>query len=108
MHFSFSRGILSLQTWPMRNEQEILRKYKLTRLIKMSSNENCYGPSSKIQEAIGKVLPNRYPDVHAMPLKLALSEKLGVSADQILVGNGSSEVIQMIAATFLQPSTDCM
>ena len=108
MRFPLSPGVLSQQIWPARSEAEILRKYNLRRLIKMASNENCYGPSLLVTEAITEVSPNRYPDIHAAPLQEMLAEKLGVSPEQILCGNGSSEVILMIAQTYLQSGKNCV
>jgi histidinol-phosphate aminotransferase len=108
MPYPLSPGILSLQIWPSRSEAEILRKYNLSRLIKMASNENCYGPSTMVATAISGASANRYPDIHATPLREMLSEILGVSREQILCGNGSSEVILMIAQTYLQSGRNCV
>jgi histidinol-phosphate aminotransferase len=108
MRFPLSAGVLSLQVWPTRTEQEILRKYHLTHLIKLASNENCYGPSPLVFEAIRNLNAHRYPDPQGMPLKETLAEKLGVSTAQIIVGNGSSEIIQMIGQTYLQPREECV
>jgi histidinol-phosphate aminotransferase len=108
MRFPLSPGILSQQMWPSRSDEEIVSTYKLDRLIKMASNENCYGPSPRVATAFAEASTNRYPDVHAASLKKMLAENLGISEEQIVCGNGSSEVILMIAQTYLQSGTNCI
>jgi histidinol-phosphate aminotransferase len=73
--------------------------------VKLSSNENPFGPSPKALEAIRESAGglNEYPDVLAGELKAALSEKLEVSAENLIVGNGSDEVFVLTAAAFLNP-----
>ena len=69
----------------------------------MASNENALGPSSyaiaAIESAIGKI--NLYPDGGAFILKNQLAQHLGVGEENIILGNGSDEIIRMIAETFL-------
>jgi len=108
MRFPLSSGVLSLDVWPSRTEDEILRKFNLSHLVKMASNENCYGPSPRVYEAIRSVNAHRYPGLYGTPLKEAIAEKLGVSSVQVILGNGSSEIIMMIAQTYLQPHLDCV
>jgi histidinol-phosphate aminotransferase len=103
-----SQGIHSLKVWPVLTEDEILRKYGLPRLIKMASNENCYGPSPTVQDALRNLQTNRYPDLHGTGLRDAIAQKFDVSRAQVLVGNGSSEIIQMIAMTYLAPGQECL
>jgi histidinol-phosphate aminotransferase len=108
MPFPLSPGVLSLQIWPSRSEEEILRKYNLNHLIKMASNENCYGPSPLVAGAISGADPSRYPAIHAAPLREMIAEKLAVTPEQIVCGSGSSEVILMIAQTYLQSGKNCI
>ncbi len=72
-------------------------------VIKLASNENPLGPSPLAMEFIKKSLSGLsvYPDQHASLLKEALAEKLSVSADNLIVGNGSDEIMFMAAAAFL-------
>ncbi|MEM5948219.1 histidinol-phosphate transaminase [Spirochaetia bacterium 38H-sp] len=79
------------------------KKYKNT--IKMSSNENPLGPSPAAIRAIKKDLKNinTYPDPACSNLKKALAKKYKVTENQIITGNGSDELMVMIAATYLNP-----
>jgi len=85
--------------------EELEREYGITGAIKLASNENPLGPSPKALDAIRGVLSrvNRYPDSHAFYLKEKLAGKLGCTPDTIIPGNGSDEIIQFIAHTFLLP-----
>lgn len=70
---------------------------------KLSSNENPYGPFPRALEAMRAVLPhlNRYPDGAARALKRGLAQKLGVKERYITVGNGSNELLTLIAQAVL-------
>jgi len=110
MRFSVSPGVRSLSIFPAVSEKELLHKYNLKRLIKMASNENCYGPSPLAIAAVKKATLkiNRYPDVYGAVLKEKLAFRQHVSPAQIVLGNGSTELIEMIAKTFLQPNEKCL
>ncbi|MBA1324491.1 histidinol-phosphate transaminase [Pseudomonas plecoglossicida] len=72
---------------------------KLTRLIKLNTNENPYGPSPKALEAMrGELNDNLrlYPDPNSDRLKQAVAGYYGVSSGQVFVGNGSDEVLAHI------------
>ncbi len=74
-------------------------------IIKLASNENPLGPSPKAINAIKEKLAelHRYPDGSGFYLKERLSEKLGIPKDEIIVGNGSNELIELTVRTFLLP-----
>ena len=78
------------------------------RIIKLASNENPLGPSKKAIEAIKCVAKNVnfYPDGDCFYLKKKLAEKLSVSRDNIIFGNGSDELIELIYRTFATDSGD--
>ncbi len=78
------------------------------RIIKLASNENPLGPSKKAIEAIRNVAENVnfYPDGDCFYLKNKLAEKLSVSRDNIIFGNGSDELIELIYRTFATGSDD--
>ena len=86
---------------------EIRERYGLDAVIKLASNENPYGPSPKVQEALLARLSAdpelwlRYPDGAARELKRALSLRWGHSAEGIAVGPAADELIQLIALRFL-------
>ncbi|MCB4791399.1 MAG: histidinol-phosphate transaminase [Elusimicrobia bacterium] len=88
--------------------EEIKRELGLKSVIKMASNENPLGPSKK---AIGliKKLANKvfyYPDSNSWALKQAISNKFAVNTQNIILGSGSDELIELIAKTFLSPGDD--
>jgi histidinol-phosphate aminotransferase len=74
-------------------------------IIKLASNENPLGPSPKALAAIQSALSDLalYPDGGGFALKAAISRRFGVKPDQILLGNGSNDVLELAARTFLQP-----
>ena len=71
--------------------------------IDFSSNILPHGPSPKVIAAIASAAIDRYPDRESDELRSAISEHYGVERDRLLIGNGCSEVIHMIAATLLEP-----
>ena len=85
--------------------EELERELGLTEIIKLASNENSLGPGPKALSAIQNSLLNlsRYPDGNGYELKYALAVKLSVTPDQITLGNGSNDILDMVARVFLQP-----
>lgn len=77
-------------------------------IIKISSNENPLPPFPRALEAGAKILQhlNRYPDGSSRDLRARLSEKYGVSTDNIIVGNGSNELLIQIAESCLVPGDE--
>jgi len=84
--------------------EELEREYGISGSIKLASNENPIGPSPKALEAIRGALKNlhRYPDGSNYYLRKRLAEKLKVSVNQIVLGNGSNEIIELLVRTFLR------
>lgn len=78
--------------------EELTRELGLTDAIKLASNENPLGPSPKALEAIRAHLVSlhRYPDSHAYYLKEDLSRHLGIQPSQLILGNGSDEVLDLL------------
>jgi histidinol-phosphate aminotransferase len=87
---------------------ELERELGLTEIVKLASNENSLGPGSKVLRAIEKALPelSRYPDGNGFALKTALAKKLNVSMEQITLGNGSNEILELVARAFLRPELE--
>lgn len=85
--------------------EEAERELGLKNMVKLASNENPLGPSPKALQAIldkaGSI--NQYPDSSSRSLRLALAGHLGLSPDQLLIGNGSDEIFKMIALAYLTP-----
>lgn len=71
--------------------------------IKLASNENSMGPSPLAIKAMQEALPslNQYPDGNAFYLKERLSRKLGIPADQLILGNGSNELLELVGHALL-------
>ena len=71
-------------------------------VIRLNGNENPYGPSPEVVKALGSFQHyNHYPDPDQRQLRDTLSEYLGVPAEQIVAGNGSDELIDMILRMFV-------
>ena len=85
--------------------EETEREIGITGVAKLASNENPLGPSPRaaaaVREAVAKA--NLYPDGSCFYLKRRLAEALGVGADEIAIGNGSNELIELMVRTFLFP-----
>ena len=98
--------IRSLKPYPPGKPiEEVERELGLTGVIKMASNENFLGPSPKAAAAVAKAIPNlhRYPDARGYLLKQALSVHLGLGMGNIVLGNGSDEIIELTVRSFLRP-----
>jgi len=84
---------------------ELQRELGLTRVIKLASNENPLGPSPKALAVINETAAtlHRYPDGGAFKLRQALAHRWKVTDEQIILGNGSDEILGLLARTFLSP-----
>ncbi|MBQ7738566.1 MAG: histidinol-phosphate transaminase [Desulfovibrionaceae bacterium] len=89
---------------------EIRQKYGLTQVIKMASNENPLGTSPYVQEVICRHAGDafRYPRSGNPRLVQALASKYQVSAKNIVIGNGSDEVIDLLLRTLTTPNQDAI
>ncbi len=90
--------------------EELQRELGLARVIKLASNENPLGPSPKALVALvgGHDSLHRYPDGGAYRLRQALADRWKVSLDHIILGNGSDEVLGLLARTFLAPGDEAV
>jgi histidinol-phosphate aminotransferase len=77
-------------------------------IIKLASNENPLGPSPKAVAAMRAALDNAhlYPDGGAFYLRNAVAKKLGFARENIIIGNGSNEVIEFLGHAFLKTGDD--
>jgi len=87
---------------PGKPVEEVERELKV-RAVKLASNENALGPSPKAVAAIQQAAKeaNRYPDGGGYYLREKLASRLGVGMDNILLGNGSSDLIELAARSLL-------
>ncbi len=79
-------------------------------IIKLASNENPLGTSPLALEAMSKALDEvaLYPDGSGFELKAALSRRYGVTSNQIVLGNGSNDVLELAARVFLKPGASAV
>ncbi len=84
---------------------ELQREYGVSDIIKLASNENPLGPSDKVISAIQSELAelSRYPDGNAFELKKALANKHSVNINQITIGNGSNDILEILTRAFVTP-----
>ena len=85
--------------------EELERELGITNIIKLASNENPFGPSPHALAAMHATLSDSwlYPDGSGHQLKRKLAAKLGVTVEQITLGNGSNDVLVHVADAFLKP-----
>jgi histidinol-phosphate aminotransferase len=83
---------------------ELERELGITGIVKLASNENPLGPGAAVLAAIADAAPDSwiYPDGSGFELKAVLARSLGVQPAQITLGNGSNDLLVMLAETFLQ------
>lgn len=79
-------------------------------IIKLASNENPLGASPKALEAIRNELAEltRYPDGNGFELKKRLAERCGVTLDQVTLGNGSNDILELVARAYLAPGLNAV
>lgn len=82
---------------------ELQREFGLERVVKLASNENPLGIGQKaleaMQQAVGEV--DRYPDGNGFELKQAISGHLDITAEMITLGNGSNDILELIAKAYV-------
>ena len=90
--------------------EEVEREYGIGHSIKLASNENPLGPSPRATAALAAAIQgvHRYPDGGGFYLKAKLAMRLGVGADQVVLGNGSNEILELLARCFLRPGEDAV
>ncbi len=88
---------------PGKSPEEVAREMGIPDCVKMASNENPLGPSPMAVEAVRRSLSSAhlYPDARSLRLREALSRRLGVDADRILITHGADEVFDLLAYAFL-------
>ena len=103
-------NVLQMEPYaPGRPIEDVKREFNLDRVVKLASNENPFGPSPLAVEAIQRAAANlhQYPDGSAAAIRNAIAAKFGLEAENILLGNGSDELIHLIGLLFLDgPDTE--
>ncbi len=88
---------------PGKSPEEVARELGVFGCVKMASNENPLGPSPKAMQAIREELASVhiYPDGNSVELREALSSKLGLPAENIVISHGADEAFDLLAFAFL-------
>lgn len=103
------QGIAALNPYqPGKPIDELTRELGISDIVKLASNENPRGPGPGVHEAIERECRNlsRYPDGGGFELRQALVNHLGVAPQQITLGNGSNDVLDLIARVAVEPGTE--
>lgn len=98
-----NQGVQSLSPYQAGKPiEELERELGITNIIKLASNENPFGFPESAKKAICAQLDEltRYPDSNGFELKQAISRKFKVNPEQITLGNGSNDLLELVAHTF--------
>ncbi|WP_101675049.1 histidinol-phosphate transaminase [Alloalcanivorax mobilis] len=102
-------GVQQLRPYqPGKPIEELQRELGVRDVIKLASNENPLGPSHRAMDAARHALgqSHLYPDGAGYSLKAALAERLRVEFSQLTLGNGSNDLLEMIAHAYLRPGDE--
>ena len=106
-----NHGIDDLHPYePGRSIDEVIEEYKPEKVVKLASNENPLGPSSKALNAIKNFSEDLhlYPDGDASRLKRLISKTENIDTNQIIIGNGSNEILELSARAFLNKDSSAI
>ncbi len=106
-----NKGIRTITPYqPGKPVEELERELGIKSSIKLASNENPLGPSPKAMQAAQQALPNVhiYPDGGCYELKQALASHLTVDTSQLTIGNGSENVLELIAKAYLSSADNAV
>jgi histidinol-phosphate aminotransferase len=102
-------SVTELQPYqPGKPIEELQREYGVRDVVKLASNENPLGPSPTVLSAVADAAKEltRYPDGNGFAIKQALAKKLSVATEQITLGNGSNDVLELVARVFAGPGDE--
>jgi histidinol-phosphate aminotransferase len=102
----WKQQLLSLTPYlPGKSIDAVRKEYGLEKIVKLASNENPFGCSRKVLEALQDIQSSipLYPDGYASVLRNLAADTLKVNQDQLIFGNGSDELIQIISRALLHP-----
>jgi histidinol-phosphate aminotransferase len=102
----FRNGIRATRPYsPGKPIDEVKRELGMSHVIKLASNENPEGPLPEVLEAINVAALglNRYPDASSYDLTRKLADQLDVSNEEIFLGNGSNEIVNMLIRSLISP-----
>ncbi len=96
---------------PGKPVEELAREKGLSRIVKLASNENPLGPSPRAVAALDRALLSSlhlYPDGASFELRQALAGELSLPASSVILGNGSNEILEVLAQIFLGPGDEAV
>lgn len=101
-------GVAGLQPYhPGKPVEELERELGIGDIVKLASNENPLGTGDRAREAIKAMADfSRYPDGNGFSLKATLAQYHGVEPDQITLGNGSNDILELIARSIVSPGQE--
>ena len=102
-------GISEIQPYvPGLTDDELKRQYGLQRIVKLNANENALGPSPLALQAVREELStlHHYPDGSSGLLREVIADFHHMTASQVMVGNGSDDLIKLLSETFLDPGDE--
>ena len=90
--------------------KELEREYAITQAVKLASNENPLGVSPQVETAVRSCIQemHRYPESAGYLLNQAIADKYGVQPGQIVLGNGSDDIIALLAHAYLNPGDEAV
>lgn len=93
---------------PGKQVEDVKREFGLDRIVKLASNENPFGYSTKVDQVVEQAANHFeiYPDGYATELRQLLSADLKVAPDQLVFGCGADEVIDIICRTYLEKGSN--
>ena len=102
------KAMATLTYKPGKPIEDVQQEFGLTSVIKLASNENALGPSPKALAALRKEAgqAHRYPDATCRDLKRKLAARLKVGVEQLLIGNGSDELLVLALRAFVDPGDE--
>ena len=106
------KAVLELDPYvPGRSKEEIVNEFNINEkdIIKLGSNENPWGPSSKVKTAILNEVDNvnRYPESDLTKLESEIANYAGVKPNQVIIGgDGADEVLDSLIKTFIEPGDE--
>jgi len=111
MTFSISKSVSKIKAYEAGKPlKEVAREYGITSAVKLASNENPFGYSPKVARAVQDQLGamNRYPEPVAHDLVKKMAARYGIGPEHIVLGNGSDDIIALLAHGFLNPGEEAV
>lgn len=111
MKFKASEQVASINLYEAGKPlKAVERELQITDVVKLASNENPIGFSPRVYEAVKKNMQqmNRYPESSAFELCHKLGEKFHIKHENVVIGNGSDDIIALLAHGFLNPGDEAL